>query len=246
MRYLVLSDIHSNLEALEASVQRAERAGYDRVLCCGDVVGYGPDPAEVMDRLEGLQAACVRGNHDRVSCGLDEPTNFNTHARQAVYWTRSQLPAAYRERLAALPLGPMPIETAQLVHGSIADEDEYLVTDDDAAANLQIADPHVTFYGHTHEAIVFALLEDTLSISVPRYGSDGSASIPISGIKLLVNPGSVGQPRDGDWRASFLIWDSATGRLEFYRVPYALEVTQAKMRKAGLPEFLAYRLGLGR
>ena len=246
MRYLILSDIHSGMEALEASIHRAERAGYDLVLCCGDIVGYGPDPAEVMDRLAGLQAVSIRGNHDRVSSGLDEPTDFNANARQAVYWTRSQLPATYRERLAALPLGPVPIETAQLVHGSIADEDEYLVTEDDAAANLELAGPRITFYGHTHEAVVFASREGVLSIWVPRYGTDGAAFFPINGAKLLVNPGSVGQPRDGDWRASFLIWDSTKEALEFYRVAYAVDVTQEKMRKAGLPEFLAHRLGLGR
>src|SRR5262245_61791995 len=117
MRYLVLSDIHSSVEALDASIQRANRAGYDRVLCCGDVVGYGPDPRAVLDKLHELQAVCIRGNHDRVSSGLDEPTEFNTHARQAVYWTRSQLSETYRERLASLPIGPLQIENAQLVHG---------------------------------------------------------------------------------------------------------------------------------
>jgi predicted phosphodiesterase len=246
MRYLILSDIHSNLEALEACMGRALQAGFDRVLCCGDVVGYGPDPAEVMDRLAGLDAVTIRGNHDRVSSGLDEPTDFNTHARQAVHWTRSQLPATYRERLAGLPLGPLRIDDAQLVHGSIADEDEYLVTEDDAAANLMLAGPRLTFYGHTHEAVAFNLIEDELAIWVPRYGADGSASLPLGRGKYLVNPGSVGQPRDGDWRSSFLIWDSDGEKLEFYRVPYAIDVTQAKMRKAGLPEFLAYRLSLGR
>ena len=246
MRYLILSDIHSSLEALEACIQRAKRPGFDRVLCCGDIVGYGPDPKEVMDRLDELNAVSIRGNHDRVSSGLDEPTDFNTHARHAVYWTRSQLPETYRERLAALPVGPLRVENAQLVHGSINDEDAYLVTEEDAAANLEIAAPSITFYGHTHEAILFAAEEDRVTIWIPRYGADGSASIALDGSKILVNPGSVGQPRDGDWRASFVIWDSTKCNLEFYRTPYALDVTQVKMRSAGLPEFLAYRLALGR
>jgi diadenosine tetraphosphatase ApaH/serine/threonine PP2A family protein phosphatase len=247
MRYLVLSDIHSNVEALDACVGRAERAGYDRVLCCGDIVGYGPNPTEVMDILAGLNPTSIRGNHDRVAAGLDEPTDFSTHAREAVYWTRNRLSATYQERLAALPLGPLAIENAQLVHGTIADEDEYLVTEDDAAANLECATQRITFYGHTHEAVAFALDEDEmLSVSVPQYAADGTAFIPVTGAKLIVNPGSVGQPRDRDPRASFLIWDSTAERLEFYRVPYAIEVTQAKIRRAGLPEFLAYRLALGR
>jgi predicted phosphodiesterase len=246
MRYLVLSDIHSSMEALEACIERAEHAGFDRVLCCGDVVGYGPDPAAVLDKLEELQAVCIRGNHDRVSSGLDEPTDFNTHARQAVYWTRSQLPETYRERLAALPMGPVLVEDAQLVHGSIADEDAYLVSEDDAMGNLEIASPRITFYGHTHEAIVFAANPEGPGIWMPRYSADGVAMLSISGAKVLINPGSVGQPRDGDWRASFVIWDSGKETLEFYRTPYAIDVTQAKMRSAGLPEFLAYRLALGR
>ena len=246
MRYLVLSDIHSSMEALEASIQRADRAGYDRVLCCGDVVGYGPDPLAVLDKLNELKTVCIRGNHDRVSSGLDEPTDFNTHARQAVYWTRSQLTETYRECLASLPVGPVQVEHAQLVHGSIPDEDAYLVSEDDAAANLDMAAPRITFYGHTHEAIVFATDKNGLGIWMPRYSADGVALLSIKETKVLVNPGSVGQPRDGDWRASFVIWDSGKEMLEFYRTPYAIDVTQAKMRAAGLPEFLAYRLALGR
>jgi predicted phosphodiesterase len=107
MRYLILSDIHSNVEAFEACIQQAKRATYDKVLCCGDIVGYGPNPVEAIDLVRGLDAVCIRGNHDRVASGLDEATNFNMHARQAIYWTRDALPDSHRDYLAALPVGPI-------------------------------------------------------------------------------------------------------------------------------------------
>ena len=110
MRYLILSDIHSNLEALQACVQRAKQAGYDAVLCCGDLVGYGPNPVETIDVIRSLNATVIRGNHDRVAAGIDEPTQFNPHARRAVFWTRSVLPDSYRDYLMNLPIGPIDID----------------------------------------------------------------------------------------------------------------------------------------
>src|SRR5262245_13511792 len=231
MRYFVLSDIHSNIEALDACITQAQVARYDRVLCCGDIVGYGPNPIEVIDRIVQLEATCIRGNHDRVSSGLEEPTEFNLYARQAVYWTRAQLSENYRQQLADLPMGPLPVENAQLVHGSLTDEDDYLITDGDAEMNLELAGTRITFFGHTHEAIVFVDHGDQMSTWIPDYAAD-AATLQISGRKLLVNPGSVGQPRDGDWRASFLVWDTEAETLEFYRVEYPVEQTQEKMRRA--------------
>src|SRR4051812_36599667 len=133
MRYFVLSDIHSNIEALEACSQRAKQAGYDAVLCCGDIVGYGPNPIEAIDALQTLNAFSIRGNHDRVSARLDEPTYFNAPAQLAVYWTRSVLPESHREYLAELPVGPVEVNAqAQLVHGAITHEDDYIFTEADA------------------------------------------------------------------------------------------------------------------
>jgi predicted phosphodiesterase len=243
MRYLVLSDIHSNIEALTAAVRKARDAGYDRALCCGDVVGYGPNPAEVMDLLDELQTTTIRGNHDRVISGLDEPTHFNVAARQAVEWTRDKLPESYRQRLAALTVGPLEVtENARLVHGSARDEDEYVVTQNDAVVNLAPSGPSLTFFGHTHEPLLFTR---TLKWS-PTYEPDGSARLRIPADKVLVNPGSVGQPRDGDSRASFVIYDDKESLLEFYRAEYPVETTQARMRDAKLPEFLVTRLAYGR
>ena len=243
MRYLVLSDIHSNIEALEASIQKARDVGYDKALCCGDLVGYGPSPAEVMDALDDLKTTSIRGNHDRVVSGLDEPMHFNAAARKAVEWTRENLSDSYRRRLAELQTGPLEItEAARLVHGSARDEDEYVVTQNDAVVNLALSSPSITFFGHTHEPGVF-----TRNVRwTPSYEADGSARLRIPADKILVNPGSVGQPRDGDSRASFVIWDDVESLLEFHRAEYSVATTQARMRDAQLPDFLITRLMLGR
>jgi predicted phosphodiesterase len=243
MRYLVLSDIHSNIEALEASRRRARELGYDQVLCCGDLVGYGPSPAEVMDALDELKAVSIRGNHDRVVSGLDEPIHFNVAAKRAVEWTRQELPESYRQRLSELRTGPLQItDQTRLVHGSARDEDEYVVTQHDALVNLALPGPRITFFGHTHEAGVY-----TRAVHwQPTYEADGSARLHIPADKILVNPGSVGQPRDGDSRASFLIWDEKESLLEFHRAEYPVTTTQDRMRHAQLPEFLITRLVLGR
>jgi len=243
MRYLVLSDIHSNIEAMDACVRKAREIGYDQVLCCGDVVGYGPNPSEVIDLLAELKATTIRGNHDRVISGLDDPTHFNVAARQAAEWTRDQLTEPYRRQLADLPVGPLQItEFARLVHGSAKDEDEYVVTQSDAVANLVFNGPSITFFGHTHEPGVFTKNARWL----PSYEADGSARLRLPAEKVLVNPGSVGQPRDGDTRASFLVWDDVESLLDFHRAEYPVATTQARMREVKLPDFLIARLALGR
>src|ERR1700757_123118 len=156
MRYFVLSDIHSNVEALEVCVQRANQAGYDAVLCRGDIVGYGPKPVEAVDGIRSLKAVTIRGNHDRVAAGLDEAVQFNPHARLAVYWTRSVLPDSYREFLANLPVGPVEINSdAQLVHGAVTDEDDYIFTEADADENFALAKKRSTFFGHSHFPVGF-------------------------------------------------------------------------------------------
>src|SRR5437867_5425124 len=145
MRFFILSDIHSNIEALQGCIQRAQLAGYDSVFCCGDVVGYGPNPVEAVDTVRGLKAVTIRGNHDRVAASLDDASEFNPHARRAVFWTRSVLPDAYRNYLAGLPVGPLVVENdAQLVHGAITDEDDYIFTSTDAAENLHLANKRMT------------------------------------------------------------------------------------------------------
>src|SRR5438105_8546708 len=170
MRYLILSDIHSNLEALQACVQRAKQAGYDAVLCCGDLVGYGPNPVETIDVIRSLNATTIRGNHDRVAAGLDEATQFNPHARRAVYWTRSVLPDSYREYLANLPLGPLDVTPeAQLVHGAVSHEDDYIFTEADADENFLLTDKPITFFGHSHFPVVFCSDGEATAVQATNY-----------------------------------------------------------------------------
>jgi predicted phosphodiesterase len=247
MRYLILSDIHSNIEAFEACVQRAKQAGYDSVLCCGDIVGYGPSPIEAIDGIRSLNAITIRGNHDRVAAGLDEATQFNPHARHAVYWTRAVLPDSYREYLAKLPVGPLDITNeAQLVHGALSHEDDYIFTEADADENFLLATKPLTFFGHSHFPVVFANGKGN-SVQATSYEFDEFIAVKCeAGRRLLVNPGSVGQPRDGDARASFAIWDADRSRIEFYRVEYNIKLTQEKMRAADLSTYLIERLAHGR
>ncbi|PYS55458.1 MAG: metallophosphoesterase [Acidobacteria bacterium] len=248
MRYLILSDIHSNLEALQACLQRAEQAGYGSVLCCGDIVGYGPNPVEAINIVRNLKGMCVRGNHDRVAAGLDEANQFNPHARHAVYWTRSVLDESSREYLRSLPLGPLSASAeAQLVHGAITDEDDYIFTEADADENFRLTTKPMTFFGHSHFPVVFVSDGPGHSAAATSYEFDEFTAVKCeAGKKLFVNPGSVGQPRDGDVRASFAIWDQDRSRIEFYRVEYDVEATQEKMRAVRLPEYLIERLALGR
>ena len=248
MRYLILSDIHSNIEAFESCVQRAKEAGYDSVLCCGDIVGYGPSPVEAIDGIRGLNAVTIRGNHDRVAAGLDEATQFNPHARRAVYWTRTVLPDSYRDYLAKLPVGPLDINAeAQLVHGAVTHEDDYIFTEADADENFLLTDKQLTFFGHSDFPVVFSSEGAGNAILATSYEFDEFIAVKCdAGKKLFVNPGSVGQPRDGDSRASFAIWDQDRGRMEFYRVEYDVARTQEKMRQVELPTYLIDRLAHGR
>jgi predicted phosphodiesterase len=229
-------------------MQQADQATYDEVLCCGDIVGYGPDPVEAIDLIRDMDATCIRGNHDRVASGLDEATNFNLHARQAIYWTRDALPDSYRDYLAALPVGPLEITTeCQLVHGAVTHEDDYIFTEAEANMNLLLTRKNITFFGHSHFPIVFESNPAGRAVIAPIYEFDEFTAAQCDPqLKLFVNPGSVGQPRDGDPRASFAVWDRDRARVEFYRVEYDVERTQAKMKDAQLPTYLIDRLSRGR
>jgi predicted phosphodiesterase len=248
MRFFVLSDIHSNIEALQACIARAKLAGYDAVYCCGDIVGYGPNPAEAIEAVRGLNPVTIRGNHDRVAADDSDASEFNPHARRAIQWTRSVLPDSYRNYLASLPVGPVTVsDDAQLVHGALTHEDDYIFTSSDVAHNLRMAAKRMTFFGHSHFPAVYANDVKGNPVNPPTYEFDEFTAVRCDGNqRFLINPGSVGQPRDGDARASFLIWDQERERLEFYRVEYPIEVTQAKMAEAHLPAYLIDRLAVGR
>ncbi len=247
MRYLVLTDIHANLEALDTCVADARLRGFDETLVLGDLVGYGGDPNAVVERVQALTpTAIVRGNHDKVACGLEQAEGFNAVAKSAAKWTLEILTPAHREWLAALPEGPIDVDDViQICHGSPFDEDAYIFDDLDAVRALKVANRPLCLFGHTHYPVTFELSADS-------FDSVGSAAAPEMrvqmkpGCKYLINPGSVGQPRDGDPRAAYAIVDTTEHRVELYRIRYAVEDAQMKVVKAGLPEVLAQRLAVGR
>jgi diadenosine tetraphosphatase ApaH/serine/threonine PP2A family protein phosphatase len=247
MRYLVLTDIHANLEALDVCLADARTRGYDDSLVLGDLVGYGPDPNAVIDRVRELRpVALVRGNHDKVASGLEQAEGFNTVAKSAAHWTLDMLSKPNLDWLAALPEGPCDVdETIQICHGAPFDEDAYIFDELDAVRALKLSTRPLCLFGHTHYPVTFELSDDAFEMMGPA--AAGSMQIQMRpGSKYLVNPGSVGQPRDGDPRAAYAIADTAARRVELFRLKYPVEETQTKIIKAGLPEVLAQRLGVGR
>jgi len=250
LRALILSDIHANLEALEACLDAAPE--YDQVYNLGDIVGYGANPNEVADRSRELGSIFVRGNHDKACSGLSDLSDFNPIAGLAALWTREKLTHDHLEFLRELPQGPIsPMENVQLVHGSPRDEDEYILMASDAYAILKDAPVPLTFYGHTHVQRCLLLEDSGQGKSfAPNYKSAKGKQTARLEIKkkttYMVNPGSVGQPRDNDPRAAFLLYDTDAGVITFYRVPYNIERAQEKIFAAGLPERLAIRLEEGR
>jgi predicted phosphodiesterase len=247
LRYLVLTDIHANLEALNTCLVEAEARGYDRSLVLGDLVGYGADPNPVVERVQGLEpAAIVRGNHDKVACGLEQPEGFNAVAKIAARWTLAALTPAYRAWLADLPEGPTVVDDLiEICHGSPYDEDAYITDEMDAVRVLKVSTRPLCLFGHTHYPAIFELSGGDLE-SLGRSTAAESRLSLREGAKYLVNPGSVGQPRDGDPRAAYAIVDTEAMEVELYRVEYPISATQSKLLKAGLPEILAQRLALGR
>jgi predicted phosphodiesterase len=251
VRALVLSDIHGNLEALEACLAAAP--AYDVVVNLGDIVGYGGSPNEVIERSRGLGEFFVRGNHDRAVTDLTDLRDFNPIAAAAALWTRSQLTPDNLEWLKALPPGPIEIEGlagVQFAHGSALDEDSYVVTLEDALPPLAAGPAQVTFFGHTHLQGCFSTDGLQADSYRPAYKTVGQLETDDfnlgEDVRYLINPGSVGQPRDGDWRAAFALFDSANSVVTFYRVPYNLKNAQDRILAARLPERLATRLAAGR
>jgi predicted phosphodiesterase len=251
MRALILSDIHANLQALNAVLEAAS-GGFEAVWNLGDNVGYGGSPNEVLDRVRPLAQVNVRGNHDRVCCGLSSALGFNPVARAAAMWTREELLPENLDWLRAVPQGPQQPEQAGVacVHGSPLNEDQYIMNMRDAWAPLQQMTTALTFFGHTHIQGGFAQAGNEWHEVRPRYRTANDAevwSIELPpGTRHLINPGSVGQPRDGDWRAAFAVFDDEASRITYHRVPYDLTASQGRILMAGLPERLALRLREGR
>lgn len=243
---LILSDIHGNYEALEAVLADA-RGRYDRIHCLGDLVGYGADPNPVVDWVRSNVPWVVRGNHDRACSGTDLLENFNPSARAAAFWTRGTLTPENERYLVRLPSGPLPIVPDapsvaidgrfDLVHGSPLDEDEYLVAVEDVRFLGGYLNTRLTFFGHTHLQGGFLLTPR----SAKRVTPDRILELEPDYF-YLINPGSVGQPRDGDPRAAYALYSPGNRTIEYGRVPYDIGKAAAKILQAGLPESLALRL----
>jgi len=247
MRYLVLTDIHANLEALETCLSDAARRRYDKVLVLGDLIGYGADPNAVVDRVQALgPVGIVRGNHDKIALGMEEAEGFNLVARSAAQWTLDALTPANRQWLIDLPQGPCTIDDfIEICHGSPFDEDAYVFDELDARRSLKVSVRPLCLFGHTHYPMTFELAGAHFDAMGPAAASEARLHLR-DDVKYLVNPGSVGQPRDGDPRAAYAIVDTDAKLVYLMRLIYPVENAQAKVIAAGLPEVLARRLAAGR
>jgi diadenosine tetraphosphatase ApaH/serine/threonine PP2A family protein phosphatase len=248
MRTAIISDVHANLEALQAVCRQGDRLGVDSWVCLGDVVGYGADPAACLARVRALASAVVLGNHDAAVAGLLDTSHFNAFARRAVEWTASRLEADERAWLAALPLtqehgGALLVHAEPRAPGSWG----YVLTEGDAVDALRATAARHCFVGHSHQPFVCAVPAGC----TPRHGwlqwlPTGPGPVTLEGDhRYLVNVGSVGQPRDGDPRACFVLWDDEQACLQFVRTAYDVAAAQARIVAAGLPAFLAERLASG-
>ena len=245
MRTLVLSDLHANAEALRTVMSRMRRKKFDQVVCLGDFVGYGAQPNQVLDvmRTVGRPKHYIRGNHDRVAAGVEEGGAFNQAAREAAVWTREHLSAPNRRFLRELPVGPLRRDAMLLCHGSPHDEDEYVFNELHAMRIFNETDANLILFGHTHLPAVY-WVDGHDRVYGRAVSGDETVSLNPQ-FRYLINPGSVGQPRDRNPAASFASVDTKKRTAQFIRAEYDVSKTQRAILKAGLPSILAYRLTYG-
>ena len=244
MRYAVLSDIHGNLPALERVLEEIGRAGVEGILCLGDVVGYGAFPNECCEKLRELGATVVRGNHDEAAVRPGKEMWFTAAARACILWTREVLTEENKLFLANLK-PRLRVDDMTMCHGSYLDPDFYTTTPREAMLTFRVLDTPVCLYGHTHYAEWFEYRpgEDDLPMEFPA--TQGGEVEMREGVLYMINPGAVGQPRDGNPRAAFGIIDLDARRFEFHRVEYDIRRAQNAIIEAGLPQAMAARLGAG-
>jgi diadenosine tetraphosphatase ApaH/serine/threonine PP2A family protein phosphatase len=241
LRYAILSDVHANYEALEGVLGKIEGLGIERVLCLGDVVGYNAQPNECADliRTRGIPTVC--GNHDAVACEREEPWGFNIVALQAALWTRDELSRENMEWLRALP-DAIQVDGVVGVHGAPGDRDSYMFTWEDVSCHFEdasIKGKKACFFGHTHVPGIFEADGGWTPVN-------GTTFVLKNGHVTFINPGSVGQPRDGDPRASFGVFDTDTREFSLVRVRYDVQGAMSHIKHSGLPDYLADRLECGR
>ena len=242
MRYAILGDIHSNLAAFEAVISDADdRGGFDKIWCLGDVVGYGPDPHECIERLRQFEHVCIAGNHDWAAIGKMDTADFNPVAALAAHWTAQQLTAEDVDYLQKLPLS-LCQENFTLAHGSPREPIwEYLLSTEAAQDNFTCFETPYCLVGHSHVPLIFELVSNK---AVYRMFPEGT-NLKLGKKRIIINPGGVGQPRDGDPRASYALYDTEARTISHYRVEYNIPATQRKMEKRGLPRPLIMRLSVG-
>ena len=243
MRYAIIADTHANLAALTAVLDDIkQRGGVEEVWCLGDVVGYGPDPHQCIELLRQYNHVCIAGNHDWAAIGKIDTSDFNPDATAACHWTTQQLSLEDVEYLSNLPL-VIERDNFTLVHGSPRDPIwEYLLSTSSAGENFDFFQSQFCLVGHSHMPLIFEYNE-TKTCSLIKFPTD--AELRLSENRLIINPGSIGQPRDSDPRASYAIYDSTSRTIEHHRITYDICTTQEKMIEYGLPKRLVTRLNYG-
>jgi predicted phosphodiesterase len=243
MRYLIVSDIHANLAAFETVVDTAGE--FDKIWCLGDMVGYGPDPNECIGKMREFDHVCVGGNHDWAVLGRLDLEDFNPDAQQACLWTQARLTPDNYVYLEGLPTTLIE-EGFTLVHGSPRQPIwEYVLYPSIAGLNFRHFGTQFCFIGHTHSPVIFKLVMQEFGEYCDLLLPSLDGPLPLGERRLLLNPGSVGQPRDGDARASYALLDLEHLTIEYRRVPYPIEETQRRMAEVALPERLISRLSFG-
>jgi predicted phosphodiesterase len=246
VRYLILADIHGNAEALTEVLERAGEIGFDDILVLGDLVGYGAGPNDVVRtvRDRARDRHVIRGNHDKVVAAIEDGENFNDVALAAALWTREELAEENLKYVRELRQGPVKTESGAVIcHGSPLDEDEYVLSLEQAAEIFSEHQAHLTFFGHTHLPMMISRNGAKLELAVLK-GAKEDLQVPTDR-QVLFNPGSVGQPRDRDPRSAFAIYDTESGVIQWRLVEYPVERAQKRIQDAGLPPVLAYRLSVG-
>ena len=240
MRYAIFGDIHANLEAFQTVLEDARTQGATDFVCLGDMVGYNADPIACLELVRDLQCPVVKGNHDEQASENTELTYFNPLAARAIQWTRDQLSPAHKDWLRALKFSRL-VRNFTIVHATLDSPSSwgYIISDLDASASFSYQHTQLCFYGHTH--VPRAFVRDMRVNELPP---DLLTIEP--GKKYFINAGSVGQPRDEDWRASYVLYSPAQQPVEWRRLEYDISTAQAKIIAAGLPERLATRLSEGR